>query len=276
MTDRRLLKSNGRVAHVSLSGKAEAARFVEGEPIRIVVPLTDLRPAPEPGRRDRQLNFGEGFTVLDRDRDHAFGFCDRDGACGWIEETALGAPVEVTHVLNSVRSYAKMTPDLKSAEPIWLLSHGMRFRIVETSGKWSRFDAPGDGPRWLPSFDLGPLAFDTDPAIIALRYRHTPYLWGGNSAYGIDCSGLVQAAWLACGRACPPDSDLQEAMTGQRVSRDQIERNDLLFWKGHVALALDHQTMVHATEAFMGVVDEMIDTAIARIGPPTSILRWSA
>ena len=276
MTDRRLLKSNGRVAHVSLKGQIDAARFVEGKPARVVIPLTDLRPAPEPGRRDRQLTFGEGFTVLDRDRDHAFGFCDRDGACGWIEERALGAPVEVTHVLNAVRSYAKMTPDLKSAEPIWLLSHGMRFRIVETSGKWSRFDAQGDGPRWLPTRDLGPVTFDTDPAVIALGYRHTPYLWGGNSAYGIDCSGLVQAAWLACGRDCPPDSDLQEAMTGQRVSRDDILRNDLLFWRGHVALALDHQTMVHATEAFMSVVDEPIDTAIARIGPPTSILRWSA
>ena len=81
----------------------------------------------------------------------------------------------------------------------------------------------------------------TDPVAVAELFLGTPYLWGGNSRAGIDCSGLVQAALLACGIACPGDSDLQAAIRRHaRLSRSsRSARGDLIFWKGHVAMVAD-------------------------------------
>ena len=102
------------------------------------------------------------------------------------------------------------------------------------------------------------------------------YVWGGNSGRGIDCSGLVQAALLACGIPCPGDSDLQEAMPG--TVPDTPAPGDLIFWKGHVAMVSGENAIIHANAHHMAVVEEPMDEAIARIGasdtgPVTSMLR---
>jgi cell wall-associated NlpC family hydrolase len=115
----------------------------------------------------------------------------------------------------------------------------------------------------------------TDPAAAAEVFLGTPYLWGGNSAWGIDCSGLIQAACLACGIPCPGDSDQQAEQLGDTLPSDTpFERNDLLFWTGHVALVFDTTTLIHANAGHMAVAFEPITKAIDRIitqgdGPPT-------
>ncbi len=120
---------------------------------------------------------------------------------------------------------------------------------------------------FVPAQHLRPLDEpDSDPAAVAQRFTGTPYHWGGNSGFGIDCSGLVQAACLACGVACPGDSDQQEARLGQPLpGGTQPERNDLLFWKGHVALVVSDSALIHANAHHMAVTCEDIDTALARI-----------
>jgi cell wall-associated NlpC family hydrolase len=110
-----------------------------------------------------------------------------------------------------------------------------------------------------------------DPAAVALRFLGVPYLWGGNSRDGLDCSGLVQAAMLACGRPCPGDSDLQRAAFAAATGAPR--RGDLLFWAGHVAMALDAATIIHANAHHMAVADEPLATAVARIGPPAAQAR---
>ena len=116
----------------------------------------------------------------------------------------------------------------------------------------------------------------TDPVAVAELFLGTHYLWGGNSRFGVDCSGLVQAGLLACGIACPGDSGDQERALGEDLPEDTpAKRGDLLFWKGHVAWVAGENLLLHANAYHMAVAFEPMDKAIARIisqgdGPVTS------
>lgn len=274
MNDRRLTPANGRVAHVSLSGQVAADAFVTGEPARVVAPLADLLAAPG-GARDRQLLFGDTVLALERQAGFAFVRSDKDGYCGYVAAQALGAPLTATHWVAAPATHLYHTPDIKTKEAA-LLSLGARVAVAETGGRFARTDE-GDH---VIARHLRPLGdWAEDPAAIAELFLGTPYLWGGNSHSGIDCSGLAQAALLACGIPCPGDSDLQAATVGTDIApTGPFRRNDLLFWKGHVAIALGPERMVHATGHYMAVVIEGIAEAIDRIeaqggGPVTRARR---
>lgn len=277
MSDRRLTPATDRVV---LAGQAAAHPHLaptEGRAATVSVPLADLRAAPR-GKRDRQVLFGEGALALE-DRDGwSFVVLDRDGYVGWVETTVLGAPVEATHRVAVRATHIYAAPDIKSPD-LAALSFGARLRIVSET---DRFMETHDG-RFVPKPHLRGLGAPfRDPVTIAQLHFGTPYLWGGNSAQGIDCSGLVQAALLACGLPCPGDSDLQEAALGTPLPEDvPVERGDLFFWRGHVAIAVDGDTLIHANAHHMAVAYEPIAAARARIdaqggGPLTSRRRIGA
>lgn len=213
MNDRRLTPANGRVAHVSLKRRVKAERFVAGEPARVAVALADLLARPG-GPRDRQVLMGERVNVLDRDGGFAFVQAEKDGYCGYLAEGALAGDRAATHWVAAPATHLYREPSLKTPEVAYL-TMGARLTIV---AEHPRFLETADGffaPR--PHLrELGDWA--ADPAAVAESLLGTPYLWGGNSRSGIDCSGLVQAALLACGRPCPGDSDLQEAGVGTALA----------------------------------------------------------
>lgn len=271
MTDRRLTASNGRVAAQNLQGRVEAARFVTPEPHRVAAVVADLLDAPD-GARDRQLLRGETFHVLEVRENMAFGYADRDGYVGWIDMVSLnGAPSEApTHTVKAARSYAKSTPGLKAIGTVTPLPFGARLIVLDEEGGWSRIAwTRGTIPRdlYVPSCHLGSLGeHEADPVAVAARFMGTPYLWGGNSAFGIDCSGLVQAALHACGQDCPGDSDLQEAALGETMPPGTPpRRGDLFFWKGHVAWVAEPDTLLHANAHHMAVAYEPLSEAVRRI-----------
>lgn len=267
--DRRLTAANARAALKPLRGQVDAPRFVAGEPARVAVPVADLLKAPE-GARDRQVIWGEALTVIDRHAGWAFVQAAKDGYCGYLREDQLAEAETATHWVSTPGTHLYDGPKVQHRD-LAALSMGARLRVIGTQGAWA--ETPQG---FVPLVHLKPLgAHHDDPAAVAQMFLHAPYLWGGNARAGIDCSGLAQIAFHACGMALPGDSDLQAACGAAIPEGAAVQRNDLLFWKGHVAIALSDRRMIHATGAFMAVVEEEIPAAIARIlaagdGPVTA------
>ena len=274
MNDPRETPFNGRVAHASLKGVVKAESFTDGVSMRVLTPVAPIMRAPG-GARERELLLGEEFVVLERLDGWGFGYAARDGYCGYVSEVDLGESPDPTHRIIAARSAAVLQPDVKATGDEVVLSHGSLLTVTDLGPRWAKIDALG-GPRFLPVAHLAPIDNrEGDPAAVAERFLGTPYLWGGNSGHGIDCSGLVQAAALACCIPCPGDSDQQARAFGGAPLDAPYTRNDLLFWTGHVALVVDDTTLIHANAHHMAVAYEPIEVAIARIeaqgdGPVTA------
>jgi len=280
VSDPRLTPANGRVAAASLRGQVEAQRFVEGEARRIATDIAELWSAPTRGERRRQLLYGETFTVYETVGARAFGQSGRDGHVGYVATEALAPPTAPTaptsptapgdaasHKVVALATHLYSEASIRAPD-VMRLYFGSRLAIVgrRAAGGGERFLETAQG-LFVPARHVAPLdSRAADPVSVAQRFLGVPYLWGGNSCLGMDCSGLVQAAMLACGVACPGDSDLQEAALGEPLPESApLERGDLVFWKGHVALVVDEHRLIHANGFDMAVAHEPVEEAIARI-----------
>lgn len=257
MTDRRLTPANARVAALHLAGKVEAATYSAGTQMQITQPVVDLCAAPG-GARDRQLLLGAAVTVFEvHDR---WGFLQAaDGYVGYVPEGVLTAPVAPTHFVCTPAIHAYAGEDFKSNDLLHL-PFGARVTVRDERRKFFETDHGFVPKRHLREIDR-PFA---DPVTIAQMHFGVPYLWGGNSTLGIDCSGLIAASLTACGIDCPADSDMQRDGLGVAVT-DAYQRGDLVFWKGHVGMMVDAETMIHANAHHMATRYEPIDAAITRI-----------
>lgn len=276
-TDRRELRSNGDVAHVSLKGRVEATRFTESQVHCVAVPVTPLiGRASAFGPRERELAFGQRFHVLDIQGGLAFGWAERDGYVGYVQAEALSDRCHRPTHRVVTPAYWLSEPRLKCGYEPGQLPIGSLVTVFTTHHDhcdWAEVDLPPTDPElkggavYVPMPTLAPLTPAADPVAEAERYLNVPYLWGGNSGWGIDCSGLVQAAFLACGVPCPGDSDQQAARLGDPLPDNApLLRGDLIFWKGHVAFVVGDGRILHANAHHMMTAYEDMEEAIARIG----------
>ena len=267
--DRRLHAYRSDLADVSLKGQMEAERFVTGDPATVAIPVAELRAKPELNTGiDTQLLFGETVTVFERSHGWAWIKAESDAYVGYLPETALTSTAnKATHWVTQPRTFVYSEPDMK--RPVMFgLSMGSRICVVdeaETRGTRYVLLATGGAivnQHVLP-IDQTP---SSDFVSIAAQFLETPYLWGGKSAFGLDCSALVQMSMLMAGQSVPRDSDMQASTLGVQISHEELRRGDLVFWKGHVGIMEDEATLLHANGHTMSVARENLDAAIERIG----------
>lgn len=265
--DRRLHAHRPDLADRRLQGRVTADRFADGAPARVAVPVADLRPKPDLASGiDTQLLFGEPVRVFDRQDGWAWVQADLDGYVGYLPEAALAAPAMPSHWITVPRTFVYPEAELRKV-PLHALSMGSRISVIgeaETRGTRYLLLEGGGAIIARHCLPLGTAPAD-DYVSLAGLFLETPYLWGGRSGFGIDCSGLVQLAAMMAGHSVPRDSDMQ-ANFGQPLERHQLKRGDLAFWKGHVAIMEDPNTILHANGHTMTVAREPLDAAIERIG----------
>lgn len=267
--DPRLTPARADLAAKTLEGKIAAPKYAEGRIYEVMAPQAPLRQAP---RSDAPLDTealkGERVTIYEwSEEGWAWGQLASDDYVGFLPQSALGPPgAAPTHKVVALRTFAFPGPSIK-LPPLDALPFGAKIAVTRTEERMAVTTASA----YVPLPHLRPVGeSERDFVAVAERFLGVPYLWGGKTALGLDCSGLVQIALTACGVPCPRDSDMQEKAAGSALvaagDLPAVKRGDLVFWKGHVAIVRDRENLLHANAFHMAVAIEPITEAIARIG----------
>jgi cell wall-associated NlpC family hydrolase len=233
---------------------------------RVHQSIADLHQAP---RRDSmrvsQALYGETAQRLEAHEGWVRVKLSRDGYEGWVMEEALGPNLKpATHQLTVIASHIYPAANIKSA-PVQEIYRGSALTVTGRAENFATLE--GGGFVFAKHVEANP----ADAAALAAQYLGVPYLWGGKTARGLDCSGLIQIILQLLGLHPPRDSGPQCEDLGTPT---QIPaRNDLVFWKGHVGIMSSKTRLIHANGFHMAVVEEDLDEACARMGAPLAIKR---
>lgn len=261
VTDRRFFPANERVAHASVAAQAEGRAVVDGVLHSVGQPVVNLLAAPG-GALDRQLLFGAAVEVLEVHNGFAFLRNAADGYVGYVGAGKIRAHLAPTHRIISNAAQLYPRPDIKTV-PFLTLPYLAEVAVDGWKAGFAKLATGGHVPEQFVQ-PISVLA--DDPVATAERFLGAPYLWGGNSIWGLDCSGLVQAAFRSVGAPCPADSDLQQEALGAALSPDDaLQRGDLVFWKGHVGIMQSPDTLLHANAHHMRVTSEPLAEVVDRI-----------
>lgn len=256
------------LADIGLAGIVTAPRFAEGVVMHGVVASTMLRAAADDTSvAVSALLYGEQFTAFDIVHGWVWGQCGHDAYVGWVRATALrtgtGAP---THRIVAPTAAIFTRPDIKT-RVVGVLPLNARFAATSASGDFIATAGGFIHRRHVEALADGNTARgNSDAVAVALGFAGTPYVWGGRTRDGIDCSGLTQAALSACGIACPRDSD-QQRDAFPAVEPAARRRGDLAVFAGHVGILADPLTLVHANAHWMATLVEPLADVVARIEP---------
>lgn len=281
--DRRLNAFRPDLADARLKGRVEAKAFAQGREAVVAAPVADLRSGPSADAGlDSQLLAGDAVMVFEERGGWSWVQSARDGYVGYVPSAALAAPgAAATHLIAVPRSFVYRDADLKSP---MLAAHSMGAGVSVADAAETRGTAYARlaGGGWMIADHLRPAGERSDDFVaVAERLDATPYLWGGASAFGIDCSGLVQLAMRMAGRSVPRDTDMQAGAVGAPLETggdlSGLRRGDLVFWKGHVAIVQEEDRIIHANGRTMMVSSDPLAEAVERIdriyGRPTGFRR---
>lgn len=268
--DKRVTLIRDGVAALHLEGLVAADSYRATTPRRGAVGRAMVRSAAAPAApMISELLFGEAFDVLFEQDGFAFGQSRRDGYVGFVAADALGpAGAGPTHRVSALSTLAFAQADIKTPGPT-ILPQNSLVRVIGHEGRFAQIEGLG----FVIEAHLALIGvFDRDPAGVACAYLGAPYLWGGRTVAGLDCSGLVQQALTACGRFAPRDSDQQRDACSE-IDQGDLARGDLVFWPGHVAIMIDETRIIHANAHHMQTAIEPLAEALARIETPAAFRR---
>jgi cell wall-associated NlpC family hydrolase len=273
--DPRVTLARTDLAAIGLEGEVRAPRFAPTFAAQAITPTVAIRAAPDPSAEQvDQLLLGEVFDKLEETDGFVWGQARRDGYVGFVEVSALANEIATpSHWVSAPRTYAFAQSSIK-ARAFGPISMNALLTITEETETL----ALAAGVGWIAKAHLSPVGESSDdPAAIAESFLGAPYLWGGRTSLGLDCSGLMQQALYAAGAACPRDAD-QQASLGTPIGPDGLARGDLVGWRGHIGMMLDETRLIHANAHHMAVAIEPLAEAIARIaakggGEPTAMRR---
>jgi cell wall-associated NlpC family hydrolase len=276
--DRRLHAYRPDLADSRLEGQVGSLRFVEGTRQQIRAFATPLRATPDSARAyETEALHGEIVRVFD---DAGAGSdwwawvqLEHDGYVGYVPSATLAADIiTATHRVHAPATFVYPSANIKTP-PNGQLSLNAHVTVTSEDDRFATLATGG----FVIARHLRAIGtYARDFVDVAETLIHTPYLWGGRTRAGLDCSGLVQLALQAAGHPCPRDADMQQAGLGTNVpiteNLDGLQRGDLVFWPGHVGILIDGMTLIHANGHHMSTVIEPLSQAIRRIaqGLPTT------
>lgn len=282
LPDRRINAYRDDLAAERLRGQVDAPNYAAGETRQVAAASAPLRRAPRfDALQESELLHGERVTVYDENEGWSWAQAEQDSFVGYIPGDALAVELtSPTHRVSARCTHLYPAPDIK-APPLELLSMNARLAVAGELGCFAKLE---DG-RFAIASHLSPLSATAgDFVAVAEKFLGTPYLWGGRTCNGLDCSALIQLSLNAAGIACPRDTDMQEAGIGTALpdprDRNAYCRGDLIFWKGHLGIMTDNRQLLHASAHHMATVIEPVAAAISRMeasdGPVSSVRRVAA
>ena len=278
MIDARVTLLRPDLAPAEYEGVAVSRIYHEVRRVRSTAPVSPMRASPEPrSEQVSQLLYGEEFDILREERGFAWGQARRDGYVGWVaSETLTSELAPPSHWVTAPRAAVLAEPRIR-APTSFVLGMNALVAVGETRDAFSNVEGLG----WLATAHLAAVGAEVrSPCASVQMFIGTPYVWGGRDGGGLDCSGLIQQALFAAGRACPRDAD-QQAALGVGTSLERLAAGDLVVWKGHIGMMLDAERLIHANAHHMAVAIEPLRMAIDRIdragsGLPTAYRRLNS
>ncbi len=273
--DPRLTLARTDLAAAGLEGEVSAGRFAPTFATQVIAPAAAIRAAPDPSAEQLdQLLIGEVFDKLEENDGFVWGQARRDGYVGFVEASTLADEINTpTHWVSVPGTFAFAETSIK-ARAFGPISLNALVTIIEETETLALASDAG----WIAKAHLSHIGeISADPAAVAETFLGAPYLWGGRTSLGLDCSGLVQQSLYAAGLACPRDAD-QQALLGTPIDLNGLMRGDLVCWRGHIGMMLDEVRLIHANAHHMAVAIESLAEAVARIeakggGEPTAMRR---